>query len=67
MVSNFSFRVFFLGLKRHLFVFQMFHRNEVRMNLCGRKIPDIFNFTDAPEKMAKLLQRTEKLSTTPIP
>ena len=36
------------------------------MNLCGREIPDILNLTDAPEKMAQLLQRTEKISTTPI-
>ena len=67
MVLNLSFKVFFLGLKCHLLFFQMFHRNEVRMNLRGREIPDIFYLTDAPEKMAKLLQRTEKISTTPIP
>ena len=67
MVSNLSFRVFFLGLKRHLLVLQMFHRNEVRMNLCGREISDIFNLADAPEKVANLLQQTENISTTPIP
>ena len=66
MVLNLSFRVFFLGLEWHLLFFQMFHRNEVRMNLRGCEISDIFNLTDAPQKMAKLLQRTEKISTTPI-
>ena len=66
MVSILSFRVFFLSLKRHLLVLQMFHRNEVRMNICGREIPDIFNLTDAP-KMANLLHRTENISITPIP
>ena len=56
MVSNLCFRVFFLGLKRHLLVFQMFHRTEVRMN----EIPDIFNLTDAPEKWRNFYSELKK-------